>query len=99
MFLCNNFFYFYLDCHVHLYLGVWFVVMETKVLQLEVLNVGHWSGDLQLREGAGPPSQLDKRIKRVHDKLQSCTIGCVSNDEVKISQVANFKMQLWPIPV
>ena len=56
----------FLDCHVHLYLGVWLVVMETKVLQLEVLNVGHWSGDLQSREGAGPPSQLDKRINHAY---------------------------------
>ena len=48
-----------------MYLGVWFVVMETKVLQLEVLNVTHWSGDLQSREGAGLTSQLNKRINHV----------------------------------
>ena len=60
----------FLDCHVHLYLGVWFVVMETKVLQLKVLNVGHWSGDLQSREGAGPTSRLDKRTN--HVSMISC---------------------------
>ena len=76
----------FLDCHVHLYLGVWLVVMETKVLQLEVLNVGHWSGDLQSRERAGPTSQLDKRLNHVsmHDimyVLRKDTLGLKISSE------------------
>ena len=51
-----------LDSHVHLYFGVWLVVVNDKIFKLEVIDVSHLSPDLQLGEGTGGTLQLSGRV-------------------------------------
>ncbi len=43
-----------------MYFRVWLIVMETKVLECEILYVSHLSLDLQTRKGAGLSLQLER---------------------------------------
>ena len=54
------------DCHVHLYFGVWLVVMENEVIKRELVNVSHLSPDFQTRERSGDTCQLGRMIGNVH---------------------------------
>ena len=45
------------DCHVHLYPGVWVVVMENEIFKLELVNVCHLS--LQFQTWEWPRSTLE----------------------------------------
>ena len=45
------------DCHVHLYPGVWVVVMENEIFKLELVNVSHLS--LQFQTWERPRSTLE----------------------------------------
>lgn len=46
------------DCHVHLYLRVWFIAMNNKVFKLEVVNAVHFTCDFQRWERSRFPLQL-----------------------------------------
>ena len=52
------------DGHVHLYFGVWLVVVNDKIFKLEVIDVSDLSPDLQLGEGTGGTLQLWRRDTR-----------------------------------
>ena len=45
------------DCHVHLYPGVWVVVMENEIFKLELVNVSDLS--LQFQTWEWPRSTLE----------------------------------------
>ena len=46
------------DCHVHLYPGVWVVVMENEIFKLELVNVSHLSLQFQTWEWPRSPLEL-----------------------------------------
>ena len=52
-----------LYCHVHLYLGVWLVSLNNKVLESEVINLFHLPRQLECGEGTRGTLQLGRKRK------------------------------------
>ena len=62
-----------LYCHVHLYLGVWLVSLNNKVLESEVINLFHLPCQLECGEGTRGTLQLGRKRKMTKKGLSYYT--------------------------
>lgn len=77
-----------LYCHGHLYFGMALVVLNYEIIKHEIINVGHFSFELQLGKRLGLPFQL------IGKHLQICKLESAGGNFIQLmrSQVIQCKV-------